>query len=362
MRRRTLLLAAFAPGASIPQPERQTALRFPRDFGTHNDHGIEWWYVTGELQAADDASCSPPVASRPPPGGASNCLGAARRQLLCGFQLTFFRSRTGLARDNPSRFAARQLLLAHAAVSDLGARRLLHAQRVARWSESDDETLLAFASTQDTHVRVQDWSLHRGGDGSYRALLGDRDAGLSRKGPGAGDFSHYYSEPQLAVSGTLTRGTRQQAVSGRAWLDHEWSDALLPREAVGWDWLGINLDDGSALTAFRLRRADGSALWAGGSHRPRNGATHNFAPDEVRFTPGRHWLSPATHASYPVQWTLDTPLGRHEVRALLDTQELDVRASSGTVYWEGLSELRDAQGRRVGRGYLEMTGYATPLR
>jgi predicted secreted hydrolase len=355
-----LLAASLSPvraDPSVPQggAASKPTLQFPRDFGTHNDSGIEWWYVTGELQAGDE---------------------------LCGFQLTFFRSRTGLARDNPSRFAARQLLLAHAAVSDLRARRLLHAQRVARWAESDDETLLAFASTQDTRVRVQDWSLHRGRDGSYRARLGDRDAGfayelqlkptqapllqgdagLSRKGPGAGDFSYYYSEPQLAVSGTLTRGTRQQAVSGRAWLDHEWSDALLPRDAVGWDWLGMNLDDGGALTAFRLRRADGSTLWAGGSHRPRNGATRNFAPAEVRFTPGRRWLSPATHASYPVQWTLDTPLGRHEVRALLDAQELDARASSGTVYWEGLSELRGAQGRAVGRGYLEMTGYAGALR
>ena len=354
MKRRTLLLL---PGLSSVRAEVPPALSFPRDFGSHNDSGIEWWYVTGELQAGD-------------------------QQLLCGFQLTFFRSRTGLARDNESRFAARQLLLAHAALSDLRSGKLLHAERVARWSEADDETLLAYASVRDTHVRVQDWWLRREAGGSYRARLGDRDAGfgyeltlaptqapllqgvagLSRKGPGGGDFSRYYSEPQLAVSGTLTRGARQQAVRGRAWLDHEWSDALLPHDAVGWDWIGMNLDDGGALTAFRLRRADGSPLWAGGSHRARNGATRNFAPDEVRFTPGRRWQSPATNASYPVQWTLDTPLGRHELHALLDAQELDARLSTGTVYWEGLSELRDAQGRAAGRGYLEMTGYASPLR
>jgi len=356
VKRRTLLLAASL--SSVRAEVSKPSLDFPRDFGTHNDSGIEWWYVTGELHA-----------------------GEARRQPLCGFQLTFFRSRTGFARDNPSRFAARQLLLAHAAVSDLRAGKLLHAERVTRWSESDDETLLAFASSRDTHVRLQDWSLQREA-GGYRARLGDHDAGfayelqltptqaplpqgeagVSRKGPGTGDFSHYYSEPQLAVTGTLMRGTRRQAVSGRAWLDHEWSDALLPREAVGWDWLGINLDDGSALMAFRLRRADGSTLWAGGSHRPRDGTTRNFTPDEVRFTAGRRWTSPATHASYPVQWTLDTPLGRHDLRALLDAQELDGRMSTGTVYWEGLSELRDAQGRSIGRGYLEMTGYAGRLR
>jgi predicted secreted hydrolase len=355
VKRRSLLLCAL-PGAALAAVDTGR-LQFPRDLGTHNDAAIEWWYATGELQVEGT-------------------------QELCGFQLTFFRSRTGLARDNASRFAARQLLAAHAALSDLRAGKLLHAQRVARWSEADDESLLAFASARDTRVRVGEWSLLREDDGSYHARLGDRDAGFayelvleptqdvllqgdagrSRKGPNPDDFSRYYSQPQLAVGGTLQRGQRSERVRGRAWLDHEWSDALLPREAVGWDWLGINLADGGALTAFRLRRADGSALWGGGSFRARgDGTVRNFAPDEVRFTPGHRWTSPATQASYPVEWTLDTPLGRHTLRALLDAQELDSRASTGTVYWEGLSELRDAQGRAVGRGYLEMTGYAAPL-
>ena len=124
----------------------------------------------------------------------------------------------------------------------------------------------------------------------------------------------------------------------------------------------MNLDDGGALTAFQLRRADGSALWAGGSLRSAAGALRVFGADEVRFTPLRRWTSPATQAHYPVQWRIETPAGRFEVQARLDAQELDSRASTGTVYWEGLSDLLDASGRRVGRGYLEMTGYASPLR
>jgi predicted secreted hydrolase len=123
----------------------------------------------------------------------------------------------------------------------------------------------------------------------------------------------------------------------------------------------MNLTDGSALTAFRLRRADGTSLWAGGSWRQRGGAPQNFAPDSVRWLPERWWTSPLTQARYPVQWQLDCPAGRFVVRARLDAQELDSRASTGAVYWEGLSELQ-AQGQRVGQGYLEMTGYAAPLR
>ena len=73
-------------------------------------------------------------------------------------------------------------------------------------------------------------------------------------------------------------------LTGRAWLDHEWSDEVLHPQAVGWDWIGFNLQDGSALTAFQLRRADGSALWAGGSLRgPRDATPRVFAPHEVHF-------------------------------------------------------------------------------
>ena len=124
----------------------------------------------------------------------------------------------------------------------------------------------------------------------------------------------------------------------------------------------MNLFDGSALTAFVLRRQDGSVLWAGGSFRAAGAAGSSFKPDEVVMTPGRRWRSPTSNASYPVQWQLDTPAGRFAVQSLMDAQELDSRASTGTIYWEGLSELLNSQGQRVGLGYLEMTGYAGRLR
>ena len=198
-------------------------------------------------------------------------------------------------------------------------------------------------------------------------LQGDR--GFSRKGPDAAQSSFYVSQPQLQVSGTLGLAGQRFQVSGSAWLDHEWSEALLHPEAEGWDWMGINLLDGGALTAFRLRRPDGSALWHGGSLRRPGQPDRIFGPDELRLTPGRRWTSPATGARYPVAWTLEWPEGtgsdrhtqRHTLRASLDAQELDSRGSTGNVYWEGLSELRDADGHLAGRGYLEMTGYTARL-
>ena len=360
MRRRALLWCAVLPAAlgrlahgGQGSEIRPRTLVFPADFGAHPGARTEWWYATGTAEAEG---------------------------LTFGFQLTFFRSRTDVPRDHPSRFAATQLVFAHAAVTDLAGKRLRHDQRVARAGFD-----IAGALEGDTDVTLRDWHFRREGPPErslYHARLGSDnagfrfelalaatqpvllqgDAGYSRKGPLAEQASHYYSQPQLQVSGTLAVDGIARAVRGTAWLDHEWSDAYLAPEAVGWDWIGMNLLDGSALTAFRLRRRDGSALWAGGSFRARGQTVRNFGPQEIGFTPGRTWRSAGSQALYPVEWTIDAPPGRFRVRALLDAQELDSRASTGAIYWEGLSELLDAQDRVVGRGYLEMTGYAAPLR
>ena len=331
-------------------------LRFPHDHGAHPGTRTEWWYLTGSLQGR--ASASSPAQTY-------------------GFQITFFRSRVDVAAHSASRFATRQLIFAHAAVTDLQRGELLHDQRIARagWG-------LADAAEGDTHLTLRDWQLHRTGDvqrSTYRSRIPARafqldlnftqtqpvllqgQAGFSRKGPDPQQASHYYSHPHLAVAGSLRLHGQTLNVQGRAWLDHEWSESIMHPEAVGWDWIGMNLQDGRALTAFRLRRQDGSTLWSGGSLRTPGQPARIFTFPEVRFTPGRTWLSPASGARYPVEWTVDTPAGRFQVRARLDAQELDSRGSTGSIYWEGLSELRDAQGAVVGGGYLEMTGYASAL-
>ena len=357
--RRVLLAAAagFTTAAQAAQPLigiQPRALAFPTDHGSHPDARTEWWYVTGTLQSGSDSF---------------------------GFQITFFRSKTNVPADHPSRFAASQLHFAHVALTDLQAKKMQHDQRIAR-GNSGGGFGRASAATGDTNLLLEGWTLKRTGSvalPTYQAkittanfafdftlaatqtLLLQGDAGYSRKGPQPEQASHYYSIPQLAVTGQLTREGKAVAVTGRAWLDHEWSDSVLDPQAVGWDWIGMNLDNGDALTAFRLRRADGSALYAGGSFRRADGTLIIFKPDEVRFTPGRTWRSPSGKATYPVAWTVDTPAGRFKVKSLLDNQELDGNSSTGSVYWEGLSELRDANEQVIGRGYLEMTGYAGAL-
>lgn len=345
LRRRTVLLALGALPAAWALPQR--ALVFPADHGAHPDLRTEWWYVTGHAQDGDR---------------------------LFGFQVTFFRTRVDATQRMASRFAAKQLLFAHAAVTDVRAGRLVHDQRIARQGFG-----IAEAKQGDAALRLRDWSLVREGE-AWRAVLAASGfgldlrcaptqpvllqgrQGLSRKGPQEKNASYYYSQPQLAVSGMLSLQGRDFRVSGKAWMDHEWSEELLHPDAVGWDWIGMNLDDGSALTAFRLRRRDGGTLWDGGSFRSARGDLYIASEGETDFRPQRRWTSPLSNASYPVEWRIRTPADIYTVRALVDNQELDSRGSTGAIYWEGLSDLMDSNGRRVGRGYLEMTGYAGRLR
>jgi predicted secreted hydrolase len=325
-------------------------LVFPADTGAHPGFRTEWWYVTGWLKDQ-----------------------AGRER---GFQVTFFRVATGRGADNPSRFAPRQLVLAHAAVADPARGRLLHAERAAR-----ADGRLAGAAEGSTRAWARDWRIE--GDGRrYTTRVTAADfafdleftasqppmpngvAGFSRKAAAPHNASYYYSLPQLAVRGSLGLGGEAVAVEGRAWLDHEWSSAYLPEGARGWDWIGINLADGSALMAFRMRDAEGRALWAGGTLRDGSGKQTVLGPEDLRFTPGRTWTSPRSGATYPVEWTVEVGRGettrRFELRPLLDDQELDSRRSTGAIYWEGAARLLE-NGREAGRGYLEMTGYTKPL-
>ena len=354
MHRRQFLLTplAFAPlcadaAPDFPRIEAGVPLVFPRDHGSHPAFRTEWWYITGWVTDASGRDF--------------------------GVQITFFRSRTGIAETSTSRFAPTQLLFAHAAIAQPWYGRLRHDQRVTRagWG-------LAEASEADTDVHIGNWSLARVGD-RYRATIDARefsldlvclvknppllqgDRGVSRKGPRPEQASYYYSRPQLVTTGGISIGNQRLDVHGTAWLDHEWSSEYLAPEARGWDWLGINLDDGGALMLFRIRAHDGNAYWAGGTWRNAAGTTRNFAPNEVVFEPRRQWQSPRSGLTYPVAFRVRAGDLDLTIEPLLDDQELDARGSVGTIYWEGAIRA-GAAGSVIGRGYLELTGYGTPLR
>ncbi len=351
----TLLLAisfAAAPvraEVSYPAVAPGMEIIFPRDEGAHPDYRTEWWYVTGWVQ---DESGAP-----------------------LGFQVTFFRVRPGLGESNPSRFAPRQILFGHAAIADPEHGRLRHAERSARAGFD-----LAYAREGRVDLRLDDWSFRQDGDRYAAVVAGDDfslrldlervqppllqgERGYSRKGPDPAQASGYYSlpQPQLEVSGTVVVDGRKRRVTGTAWFDHEWSSDVMDEQARGWDWMGVNLDDGGALMAFRMRDAQGGARWAAATLRAADGSLRTFGPAEVAWTPLRKWRSPRTGSEYPVAWRVRVGEREFDVEPLMDDAELDSRASTGTIYWEGPIRLRTPGGAQLGRGYLELTGYAGRL-
>ena len=325
MRRRTFLALGLVPFAAHAEKARYPVVRanpkffFPRDHGAHPDFRTEWWYVTGWLDGP------------------------------LGFQITFFRARPEEASANPSRFNPRQVLFAHAALCDPKRGRLLHDQRAARAGLS-----LAHAELDRTGVWIDDWRLELQGN-TYHARIAAREfdldlsffaqqvvlqgeRGFSRKGHRPHEASYYYSRPQLNVVGKVNG----KEVGGTAWLDHEWSSAYLAPEAAGWDWCGINMLDGGSLMSFQIRNKEG------GMH---------YAPSGTRLRPLRLWRSPRTGVEYPVSMQVNDL----RLEPLMDDQELDSRASTGTIYWEG-AVTAYKNDTAVGRGYLELTGYWKPMK
>jgi predicted secreted hydrolase len=322
-------------------------LIFPADYGSHPQFRTEWWYVTGWL--------------------------TTERGESLGFQVTFFRTKPEIDGRNPSAFTPHQLLIAHCAISDPKRGRLWQDQRIRRAGLG-----LAEAAAGDTHVWIDHWSLQREPSAytakidaedfsinltllETQAVLLNGDSGVSRKGPSPKAASYYYSLPHLRVAGAITRQEGADRVTGEAWLDHEWSSEYLDAQAVGWDWIGINLDDGAALMAFRIRGIQGEQRWAGGTLRGGDGHVQILRPDDVEFRAGRQWTSPRTRIAYPVQWHVRAGNREFDLEPLLDDQENDTRLSTGAIYWEGAVRAYE-QRRIVGRGYLELTGYGERLR
>jgi predicted secreted hydrolase len=332
---------AYAP-VTVGHP-----LTFPDDLGSHPQFRTEWWYVTGWLTTE---------------GGED-----------LGFQITFFRTKPDIDADNPSHFAPRQIIVAHCALSDPKHGTLWQDQKIRRAALG-----LAGAAESDTQVWIDQWSLKRTAqtyiakiaaeDFSFDLALSETqpvlingEDGVSRKGPQPQAASYYYSMPHMRVTGTISRQGHPSRVSGDAWFDHEWSSEYLDAQAAGWDWIGINLQDGGALMAFQIRGLDGKPRWAGGTIRSGAGISEILKPEDVEFRAGRRWTSPRTGIVYPVEWVVRAGAKEFRLAPLFDDQENDTRLSTGAIYWEGAVRAFDKDSQ-IGRGYLELTGYGERLR
>ena len=364
------VLLAFASGDAGAAAQRGFAVArapyafvFPRDHGAHDDYQTEWWYFTGHLRTRAGRSF--------------------------GYELTFFRF--GLRPGDPppradqSRWRGTQTYAAHFAITDERDGRFFYRARFAR------EALgMGAAVAGRLAVHVDDWTLRGMGGAPARRgrmrlhAVADGAAldltlapqkppaihgagGVSRKAACGSCASHYYSYTRIATDGLMTYGGAALPVRGVSWMDHEFGSDELAPDVAGWDWFSLQLDDGRELMLYLLRRADGGVTAeSSGSLVARDGrVTHLTLHDfSVTVRGGTHWRSPHTGASYPSLWEVSVPRAGlwASLTPTVADQELALPERALT-YWEGAVDVQDVAtgGRRLGTGYVELTGYAGPV-
>lgn len=323
-------------------------LQFPRDLGAHEAYQTEWWYYTGNLRAADGREF--------------------------GYQFTIFRR--ALTPEPPaddSEWRSHQVYFAHFTISDIARGRFYQQEKFSRGGAG-----LAGARAAPYRVWIEDWAVAETAPGVVQisAQTGEvaldvaltqtlppmlqGEAGLSQKGPEPGNASYYYSLVQQPTNGTLRLGEETVAVSGISWKDHEYSTSALAPDAVGWDWFSVQLENGTALMLVQIRQAGGGVSpFSAGAFVAAGGTTTPLAAGDFSLEVTDTWRSPVSGAEYPAGWEIRVPALDLTLTAvpLMPNQELTV----STVYWEGAVayEGRLAGEPVSGRGYVELTGYAT---
>jgi predicted secreted hydrolase len=338
--------------------------QFPRDHFNHPEFQTEWWYYTGNLRTSDGHHF--------------------------GFELTFFRQ--GVDRESrPARpvsapslvsdvWDVRDIWMAHLALSDIDGHRFFHSERLYRSGAG-----IAGADQAQARVWNGNWQVRWQTDAAAQQLQAMADHfsfelsvksakppvingvnGVSQKAEGLGRASHYISLTRLLTSGAVVIDGKRFAVEGTSWMDHEFFTHQLESNQTGWDWFSLQLDDGSEIMLFRLRRKDGASdPYSAGTYQDPQGRTVHLTVNDFSVTPGKTWTSPDTGAHYPIEWTVRIPsLG---IEAALTTklpqQELTGKIAASPAYWEGAIDIAGTKRNHhmQGVGYLEMTGYAEPV-
>ena len=342
-----LLQSPGSPEFQTVQAPREFS--FPQDHGPHLDYRTEWWYYTGNLVAE---------------GGEQ-----------FGYQLTIFRR--GLTPGDTRResdFATNQIYFGHLALTNVDEGEHVALERFERGSAG-----LAGASGDPFAVYLGDWSIQSLDETGTQVRLSASDAafgldltlaatkpivthgeqGYSIKGGAEGNASYYLSFTDMQTQGSLQIGDRIFEVSGKSWFDHEWGTSALGAQATGWDWFGLQLDDGRELMLFHIRKGegDGDEQISGGTLVAPNGDARWMTADEFEISPITTWTSELTGTTYPSGWKITIPAEGLEL--IVEPRVKDQEMRLNLEYWEGAVRV---SGSVDGQGYVELTGYSGSMR
>ena len=365
-----LILGVLNPVAAndwkAAQPDY--AWSFPRDHWAHEGYKTEWWYFTGHLQAEDGRHF--------------------------GYQFTFFR--VGVlptAPDADSAWAARGLIMGHAAISDLDRNEHRFSEVIYRavpllggfgaWSQRASEASLPLIAWSRAPAGTPgQWRLSWNGSGFDFDMRDDAQGmafslstqpgkplvfqgpnGYSRKTQSGSGASLYYSFTRLQTSGHLSLDGQTWQVTGESWMDKEFFTSVLAPHQLGWDWFSLQLDDRREVMLFLLRREDGTTDFASGTVVYPDGSATYLDRGTFTVTSQARWQSPHTEGVYPSRWRLTIPREQLDLEIVVEMADQENRSSLiGTLhYWEGAVKLLQ-DGLPAGKGYVELTGYGTSSR
>ena len=343
--------ADIPPGFVMADGSRP--LRFPEDFGAHEDFRTEWWYYTGNLETPEGRHF--------------------------GFELTIFRVAslpTTVELPTDSQWYDHSLYFAHFAVSDISSENFYAFERYSRPGPG-----LAGAQGDPYRVWLEDWNIMEQEPGVYHLQAAQVDIaleltltdemgvvlhgenGYSRGGENVSNAAYYYSQPRLRAEGFVRVDGARYPVSGLAWKDHEFSSGLLDENQIGWDWFSLQFEEGQALMLYQLRQRDGGiSASSSGTFIAADGTPQPVQNTEFEIRILEEWRSPHSQGVYPVAWEiqLDEPSCLLEVHPWMADQEINFPAVTyweGAVHFEGMCNGIPARGN----GYVELTGYAGNL-
>jgi predicted secreted hydrolase len=322
---------------SIGKPViKGTPLVFPADHGIHSEQGIEWWYLTANLQSKT---------------GETFCV-----------QWTLFR--TLMPSKVESKWWDNNLYFAHFAMQHKQDH--VAFERFSRASQ-------AKVTSSPFNASIDDWRLNSinneylplkltAANDNYEialtlsdspiALHGDK--GYSQKTE-SGHASYYFSYPFLKVKGSLTFAGKTYEVTGNAWYDREWSASLLDKDQMGWDWFSIvdsksgSQSDKQGLMIFCIRGSDNSYDYCSGTRIAPNGETTHISKEDIKLSVIETVTS--GNREYPSKWQVELP---NSVAIIIESITKDSRNQLTIPYWEGRVK---ATGGFNGKGYAEITGY-----
>ena len=320
-------------------------ITFPADHQAHPNFRHEWWYLTANLIDEN-----------------GNELGVQWTQFR--FAAAPENSSEQTKQPKQTVWQSQQIFMAHSAVATKDKH---YADE--KWSR--DQAELAGVSASPFRVYLDDWQWSSSTSDLFPATLNANseqfgysltltsdapyqkqgEQGYSTKSSDGKVASYYYSQPFIDVSGNVTIDSVTHKVSGKGWIDREWSSQFLLDSQQGWDWFALRLNDETSLVVFQLRNAaTGEASYANARLMLQDGSGIAISQQEISLTAIKK--TDIDGRDYPTEWQVS--IASQQIELTVSALNPKAKMPLSVPYWEGPIVI---EGTHSGTGYMELTGY-----